>query len=288
MSKDDTFDKRAYYSEQYDARAMISDHARVFTRWQKASAHVRRSQAALLDIAYGESPGERLDFFPARQAGSPVLVFIHGGWWRSLDKSDFSFIAAPFTRAGFNVVLTNYTLAPEASIEAIVCQQLRALAWVYRNADAYDADPRQLVVAGHSAGAHLAAMMMAAQWPRYAADLPEDLIKAGILLSGLYDLEPLPFADFVNADLKLDKAAAQRLSPAWLPLSRPIPFITAAGGLESDEFKRQNALIGQVWSASHRSDIPLPTANHLTICDDLCDEAGALFQNSASLARNLV
>lgn len=281
-------DPRTYYSDQYNARAMIADHARIFTRWQKESAQVRRSQAGLLDIAYGESAGERLDFFPARLPGSPILVFIHGGWWRSLDKSDFSFVAAPFTRAGFNVILTNYTLAPMASIEEIVREQLRALAWVYRNAEAYDADRERLVVAGHSAGAHLAAMMMAAQWPRYAGDLPHDMIKAGILLSGLYDLAPLPHADFVNVDLKLDHHSARRLSPALLPQSHPIPFLTSVGGLESDEFKRQNALIVQEWRGAHRGDVPLPDAHHLSICDEFCREESDLFRNSAMLIGNLV
>lgn len=285
MEKDD---RTAYYTEQYDARAMIADHPRIFTRWQKESRRVRRSQAALLDIAYGDSPGERLDFFPARAAGAPLLVFIHGGWWRSLDKSDFSFVAPAYTEAGFNVVLTNYTLAPEASIEDIVRQQLRALAWLYRNAEGYDADAGRIVLTGHSAGAHLAAMLMAAQWPHYAPDLPADLIKAGILLSGLYDLEPLPYADFVNVDLRLTPDAARRVSPALLPQAHPVPFLTAVGGLESDEFRRQTALIRQLWPAGHRAEIPLPDANHLTACDAFADASSPLCKATIQLVKSLV
>lgn len=256
-----------YYSQQYNARAMIPDHPYIFTRWLKDSAQARRTHAALFDLTYGEASGERLDFFPTSRSDAPLLVFIHGGWWRSLDKSDFSFIAPAYTRAGFNVALTNYTLAPEASITEIVMQQLRALAWLYRNAEKYDFDPRRIVVAGHSAGAHLAAMMMAAVWPVFAPDLPIDLVKGGILLSGVYDLEPVRHADFVNVDLKLTAGDIAPLSPAGMPQAHAAPFLTAFGGLESDEFKRQTGLIIDTWKANHVADVAMPHANHLTICD---------------------
>ncbi|MES2106907.1 MAG: alpha/beta hydrolase [Pseudomonadota bacterium] len=267
-----------YYGQQYNARAGIPDHPYIFTRWLKQSALVRRTNAGLYDLMYGDVTGERLDIFPTRTAGGPLLVFIHGGWWRSLDKFDFSMIAPAFTSAGINVALTNYTLAPGARIEEIVQQQLRAVAWLYRNVEKYDIDPQRIVIAGHSAGAHLAAMMMAAQWPTYAGDLPADMIKAGVLLSGLYDLTPVPHAEFVNIDLKLTQERAIALSPGFMPQSHAIPFITAVGGLESDEFKRQNSLIASAWQTRHRADIPLPEANHLTICDALADGNSPLFK----------
>jgi arylformamidase len=259
--------KAEYYSQQYNARASIPEHPHIFTRWLKDSAQARRTHAALFDLAYGEASGERLDFFPTNRSDAPLLVFIHGGWWRSLDKSDFSFIAPAYTRAGFNVALTNYTLAPHASLAEIVQQQLRALAWLYRNAEKYDFDPNRIVVAGHSAGAHLSAMMMAALWPVFGEDLPPNLVKAGILLSGIYDLEPVRHADFVNIDLRLGAEDVTPLSPAGMPQSHPTPFITAYGGRESDEFRRQTELLVQSWQAGHRETVPLPDINHLTICD---------------------
>ncbi|WP_394780312.1 alpha/beta hydrolase [Undibacterium sp.] len=276
-----------YYGQQYNARAGIPDHPYIFTRWVNQSSLVRRTNAGLYDLMYGDRTGERLDLFPTRTPGGPLLVFIHGGWWRSLDKSDFSMIAPAFTAAGINVALTNYTLAPGASIEEIVQQQLRALAWLYRNVEKYDIDPQRIVVAGHSAGAHLAAMMMAAQWPTYAADLPADMIKAGVLASGLYDLTPVPHAEFVNVDLKLTNESAVRLSPGFMPQSHNTPFITAVGGLESDEFKRQTGLIASAWKAQHRADIPLPEANHLTICDALTDKDSALFKEMVELVASV-
>jgi len=279
--------KAEYYAQQYNARAAIPDHPYIFTRWLKDSAHVRRTHAALFDLPYGEASGERLDFFPTNRSDAPLLVFIHGGWWRSLDKSDFSFIAPAYTGAGINVALTNYTLAPEASIADIVLQQLRALAWLYRNAEKYDFDPRRIVVAGHSAGAHLSAMMMAAVWPAFGPDLPPDLVKAGILLSGIYDLEPVRHAEFVNVDLKLGAAAIPPLSPAWMPQSHPAPFVTAYGGLESEEFMRQTELIVRSWQPSHRKDVALPDVNHLTICDAFASPDQPLFAASVDLIAGL-
>ena len=282
-SPDASVSKADYYTRQYNARAEIPDHPQLFSRWQNDSALVRRTHAGLLDIPFGSTSGERLDFYPALKPGAPLLVFIHGGWWRSLDKSDFTFIVPGYRDAGFNVALTNYTLAPKASIEEITRQQLRALAWLYRNAARYDFDPERIVVAGHSAGGHLAAMMMAARWPDFGRDLPANLVKAGILMSGLYDLDPIRYADFVNVDLKIDETNALRLSPGYMPLPHQIPFITSVGDRESDEFKRQTALIAHQWHSSHRGEIPLREVNHLTICDVFASRGHPLFERTCQL-----
>jgi arylformamidase len=144
-----------YYSEQYNARASIPEHPYIFTRWVEQSAQVRRRHAGLFDLMYGESAGERLDLFPTRVTNAPLLVFIHGGWWRSLDKSDFSSLAPVYTNAGINVAMLNYSLAPEVRIEEIVQQQLRALTWLYKNAERYEIDAERIILVGHSAGAQI-------------------------------------------------------------------------------------------------------------------------------------
>ena len=275
--------RTAYYNTQYNARAGIADHQQIFARWAHASEKARAAGTGIFDLAYGESPGERLDFFPAGQPGGPLLVFIHGGWWRSLDKSDFSFIAPAFNAVGINVALTNYTLAPAADIEEITLQQVRALAWLFRNGQRYGADVGRIVVAGHSAGAHLTAMMMAAQWPAFETDLPPDLVKAGVVFSGLYDLVPVQHADFVNEDLRLTPERVGSLSPACMNQAHLTPFITAVGGQESDEFRRQNGLLAAAWRLSHIGDIPMPQANHLTICDALAAPGLPLFDATCRL-----
>ncbi len=285
--KHPTARERQYYSQQYNARASIPDHPHIFTRWQRDSALVRRTHAGLLDLPFGNAPGERLDFYPAPTPNAPLLVFIHGGWWRSLDKSDFTFIVPAYLQRGFNIALTNYTLAPLASIEEITRQQLRALAWLYHKAAEYEFDRERIVIAGHSAGGHLAAMMLAAQWPQWSDNLPIDLVKAGVLLSALTDLDVIRHVDFVAQDLKLSEDSIPRLSPALMPQAHPAPFITAVGDLESDEFKRQNALIIHRWESNHRKDVRLTDINHLTICDAFGNPEHPLFEATCELVNSL-
>jgi arylformamidase len=277
-----------FYEQQYNARASIPDPPHIFQRWATTSEVVRRTMRCSLDLAYGTAAGERLDFFPCGQPDAPLLVFIHGGWWRSLDKSDFSFIAPAFTRAGIDVAITNYTLAPTATIEQITLQQIQAVAWLYRHAADHGFDRKRIVLAGHSAGAHLAAMLMATLWSQVGLDLPTDLIKGGILLSGLYDLAPVMHAQFVNGDLNLTATRCRTLSPARLPQSHRTPFFTAVGGRESNEFKRQNALIGRHWKKAHTGDILLPEDNHLTICDALSASHNALCTTAIALLKMVV
>jgi acetyl esterase/lipase len=173
-----------YCEREYNARAMIPDHPRIFADWAERGAATRRQRAGLLDLPYGEAAAERLDLFPTRRESAPLLVYIHGGYWRSLDKSDFSWVAPPFVDHGIAVAVVNYGLAPGTPIEEMVRQMLRALAWLYRKADDLGFDPQRMHVAGHSAGGHLAAMMLAALWPRYDEDLPEDLVKGVLGVSG--------------------------------------------------------------------------------------------------------
>lgn len=277
--------REAFYEREYNARAAIPEHPRIFARWAEQGAMARRLRACLIDLPYGETPAERLDYFPTRQDAAPLLIFIHGGYWRSLDKSDFAWLAPPFVQHGIALALLNYGLAPQSTIEDMVRQQLRALAWLYRNGDRLGFDPERIVVAGHSAGAHLAVMMMAALWPAYEADLPRSLVKGGLALSGIYDLAPLVQAPFVNVDLKLDARRANMLSPAFMPPATKAPLITAVGGLESSEFHRQTALMGRAWKDVLVRSVPMPGTNHLTVVDELANPASPLFDAALELVR---
>ncbi|RPH63844.1 MAG: alpha/beta hydrolase, partial [Burkholderiales bacterium] len=209
----------AWLDRQYNARAAIADSAAILQRWADEAASVRRRSAGLYDIAYGPTPAERLDLFPAAAPGAPLFVFMHGGYWRSLDKSDFSWVAPPLVAAGVSVAIPNYALAPSVGIETIVRQMLAAHAWLYRNAERYDLDRARIVTGGHSAGGHLAAMMLCAQWPRWCDDLPDLLVRAGLSISGLHDLRPVAAAPFLNDALRLGNAGAWRLSPMSMPPS---------------------------------------------------------------------
>ena len=268
----------AYYDRQYNARAMIRDHSRIFERWKTRSREARAHLPCRLDIPYGATPAETLDIFPSEGKSEALLVFIHGGYWRSLDKGDFSYLAPALNRCGVTLALPNYALCPKVGIEDIVKQTLLAIAWLWHYGARYGVNPGRLYVAGHSAGGHLTAMMLAARWTAYMPALPYNLVKGGLAISGIYDLEPLAHAPFVNQDLRLDQAMARRLSPVAIPPATTAPLYTAVGGEESDEFKRQNALIARTWRYAFAGDIPMPGHNHLTVVEELANPGSALFK----------
>ncbi len=267
----------AFFSREYNNRELFPDHPRHFARWTESSAHARSTMSCHLDLAYGSSPGETLDIFPARQGDGSALLFIHGGYWRSLDKKDFSYLAPAWVDAGVSLVVVNYDLCPKVTIERIVQQMLAASAWLYGNAERYGMDEEHLFVSGHSAGGHLAAMMLAALWPSYERALPPDLYKGALAVSGVYDLRPLLQVDWLSGDLRLDEESAFSLSPAFVAPATRAPLFLAVGGLESSEFKRQNALLAQRWKAVLGGDVAMPGKDHFTVIDGLADPASALF-----------
>ena len=266
-----------FLSREYNNRELFPDHPRHFARWTESSARARSTMTCHVDIAYGSSPGETLDIFPARKGDGSVLLFIHGGYWRSLDKKDFSFLAPALVDAGVSLVVVNYELCPKVTIERIVQQMLAASAWLYRNAERYGMDEERLFACGHSAGGHLAAMLLAALWPVVDRSLPKDLVKGALAVSGVYDLRPLTQVGWLNGDLRLDEESAFKLSPAFLPPATRAPLYLAVGGLESSEFKRQNALLAQRWKAVLGGDVAMPGSDHFTVIDGLADPANALF-----------
>jgi arylformamidase len=273
----------AWLDVQYNNRARIPEHAAIFEGWRQASALAREKSLCHTDIAYGTEPGETLDVFTAARADAPVLVFIHGGWWRSLDKRDHSFIAPAFTQAGAMVVVPNYTLCPAVTIEAITLQMVRALAWVYRHAARYGGDPKRIVVAGHSAGGHLAAMLLSCRWQGVASDLPARLMPSALSISGVFDLEPVRRTPFLQADLRLTRASARRLSPVHFPPPAG-RLLTTVGADESAEFLRQNRLIQGAWGTRA---VPvceaIPGTHHLNVLHALADPTARLHQLALAL-----
>ena len=275
----------AWLDSMYNNRALVPDFPAYLERWVQTSNAVKNSQPCTLDVAYGSSPGEKLDVFPSAAKNAPVVVFIHGGYWRSLDKSDHSFIAPAFTKQGACVVVPNYDLCPAVTIPEITMQMVRALAWVYRNIALHGGNPNRITVMGHSAGGHLTAMMLACVWKAYAADLPADLVKNALSISGLYDLEPLRYAPNVKDSLKLTPAQVRKASPALLPAPRKGLLYSVAGGSESAEFLRHNQLIQKAWG---KKTVPvceeLLGLNHFSVLDALVDSTHRLHQ----LAQQLV
>jgi arylformamidase len=272
-----------YFNRQYNNRAMVPGHELLHAKRVAESLRIRASGIGLLDLAFGSSPNEQLDLFPAASRGRPLLVFIHGGYWRSRSKSEYAWLAPPYLAHDLNLALIDYDLAPAVSVDTIVLQTLRALEWLWRAADQYGYDASRIFLCGHSAGGHLTAMAMSALWPAWDPDLPADLVKGGVAISGIYDLAPLVQASFVNDDLKLTDASAQRLSPAWMPPAAKAQLITCVGGDESVEFRRQNALLATRWKHALIADVPAPGRNHFTVLDALADPDHALFKNTLAM-----
>ena len=279
-----------WLDSQYNNRALVPDHERHLVQWAEASEEAREVHANHSDIAYGGTGMEKLDVFPATanamkgKNGAPVVVFIHGGYWRSLDKSDHSFIAPAFTNQGACVVVPNYALCPAVTIPQIVMQMVKALAWVYRNIHRYGGDKTRITVIGHSAGGHLAAMLLACVWPVYAKDLPRDVVKNAMSISGLYDLEPLQHTPFLQDSLRLTAAQVQQASPAWM-LRPPQGILYAlAGAEESAEFLRHNRLIQTAWG---KKTVPVcetvPERNHFSVLENLTAPWERLHQLASQL-----
>jgi len=259
---------------QYNNRARIPEHPEILREWTDRSAEARARLPCALDLVYGSDPSERLDVFTPRAQGAPVLVYVHGGYWRALDKRDQSFVAAPFVDAGAMVVLPNYALCPAVSIEQIVLQLVQALAWVWRNAAAHGGDPTRIVVAGHSAGGHLATLMLACDWHAVAPDLPGDLVKSALSVSGVFELEPLRHAPFLAPDLNLDAASALRLSPAAMPAPARGRLVAVVGGDESEEFLRQNERIAEAWGPDVVTVCErVPGRHHMNVLHALAEPA---------------
>jgi arylformamidase len=277
----------AWCDAQYNNRARIPNFAEVIARWQKGSELARAEMPCVLDLAYGSDPAERLDVFspaPGSAAGTaPVLIFLHGGYWRALDKSDHSFLAPALVSSGALVVVPNYSLCPAVGIADIALQMTRVVAWVHQHAAEYGGDPDRVAVMGHSAGGHLSAMLLCCDWSRVDASLPACPLLGALSMSGLHDLAPLRHAPFLRDELRLSTADVQRLSPARFPAPER-PLLAVVGGGESEEFLRQNRLIEDAWG---KAAVPVcesvPGADHLTVLHGLADPAHRVHQLALSL-----
>lgn len=259
-----------WLERMYNNLMRVPDHGDYFARWTAQSAQVRASLPCTLDVAYGEAPRERLDAFAAPRRRAPLVVFVHGGYWKAMDKSQHSFIAGALHDMGAAAVLPNYTLCPQTSIPQITLQVARAVAWAWRHADALNADARRLTVIGHSAGGQLAAMMLACAWDVLDPGLPPRVVRSAMGLSGLYDLQPLMHTPSLQERLRLTPDQVRHASPARLPAPMHGRLLAVVGGAESGEYLRLNRLIQQAWGRQRVPQaVALPGLNHFSIVDAL-------------------
>ena len=238
------------------------------------------------DLAYGSGPDETLDLFPVSgKPDAPLLVFIHGGYWRALHSQDSVFMAQQFTSQGVAVAAINYTLAPQATLAHILNQCQRAVTWLLKDAAPHGIAPRRTFLAGSSAGAHLAAMLLAPAW-QADSQLPPQSLQGGVLLSGLYDLEPVQRC-VPNTWLNLSVKEAKTLSPIYQLPDRRVPLYVAVAEQDTDEFKRQSKVFASACSAQGNRVMWHEAAqrNHFNIVLDWMNPQSDLFQSSMALIR---
>lgn len=221
---------------QYNNRAAVPDFADVVAAWQRDSETARTQPNCRLDLAYGDGERAKLDIFGTDRESAPVLVFIHGGYWQALDKSVFSCVAPHYVKAGITVALIGYPLCPQVKMGDIVAHCSEALLWLSKNIGDYGGDPARIFLSGHSAGGHLTALLAATDWA--ARGGPADLLKGGIPLSGLYELEPIRLS-YLNEALHLTPEEVAVHSPSEQAQAPSCPLLLAVGGAETDEFRRQ-------------------------------------------------
>jgi arylformamidase len=272
-----------FVEREYNLRAAFPDHPQWFARWAADSAAARAGLEGYVDLRYGDGPKQTLDLFPAKVARA-TLLFIHGGYWRALDKSEHSFVAPPLVAQGIGVAVINYDLCPDVDIATIVAQCREAVAWLRRNAPRWKLATERFIVAGHSAGGHLTAMLLATDWPTLG--LRPDAVTAGVAISGVFDLEPLVQVSF-NADLKLDATEARALSPIRMRPRVGVPMLIAAGADETSEFIRQSRLLWERWpecrpSGSH-GPLFVSGRHHFSVLSDLGDPASTLVRQALAL-----
>ena len=273
------------YEVEYDNRARVPEHPAIFARWQREAAAFRAAaRDAEMGLRYGPGPRQTVDLFPAKDddVQTPLALFIHGGWWRSLEPAMFSHLAAGPNARGVTVALAGYELCPQVSIAQIIEQMRGACLWLWRQ------QRKLIVVYGHSAGGHLAACLLAQDWKALAADAPADLVPAAYAISGVFDLSPLTQVS-MNQDLRLDDAEARRVSPLHWQVPAGRTFDAVVGGIESSEFLRQSKIIADGWGArgvATRYE-EIAGANHFTAIDPLSDPASAMTARVAELARRV-
>lgn len=281
-------DQNIDYAEEYDNSARVENSDELIEQYIADAAIYRAQQyeIAELDLSYGPSERNVLDmFWPDSKAGQektcPIVMFIHGGYWQRMDKSTFSHLAAGLNSKGIAVAMPSYTLCPRIKIDGIIQEMQRACLVLHKTYE------QKITVVGHSAGGHLAACMLATDWEALHPDLPDDVVTAGMGLSGLYDLMPLLLTP-VNDAVQMDEQQALAASPIrWMPEAMQ-RFEAWVGKEESSEFHRQSRELSQRWSmlGTPTNYVSVPGANHFTIVDDLVSTKSEMVDKILELVKN--
>lgn len=266
---------------QYEHRNYIPDTEDFIAAQAAESERVRAVTAGRFDVAYGPGGDELLDIYLAKADGpapapAPIIVYFHGGRWAMGSKTSNCESAAIYVAAGAHFVSVNFSLLPDVTMDTLIGQCRDAIAWLWNNAATFGGDRERLFVHGKSSGAHVAAMMAVTDW-NAGYGLPADLVKGSLLVSGMYDLEPVRLT-FRNEWLKLDEQAASRNSPILHVPENGCPLILGVGSLETAEFRRQPRAFAEAWRAKGNDCrlVDLQGRHHFTVNVEMTDPASTL------------
>ena len=263
------------HSRQMMPRIAVPDHERWLADDLVLSDGVKERISLHRDQRYGAGPRQVADLFPASRPGAPIVLFFHGGFWRALSKDHLGFVAGPLSQVGAAAVLPGYDLCPSVTLRTVVTEAKQALLWTRQQAARLNGDPDRIYVAGNSAGAHLAAMMMAEDWTRHG--LARAPIAGAILVTGIYDLRAILRIQ-VNEDVRLAPEELPALSPQFLPLQCPVPTIVAVGGAEPPLWIEQSRRFAAKLSAAGADTrlMEIPGLHHFSITQSLSDSTAPL------------
>jgi len=267
---------------QYNPRVSVPEFPELARIRAAQALKVRARARSWLDVPYGQSARERLDIYAGNRSGGPVLVYIHGGYWRSGSKEDNCNFVPTFTGRGATVVLVEYDLCPQVTVTDIVRQTRASIAWVYKNIARYEGDPSKIFISGHSAGGHLTAMALAHDWERDG--LPADLIKGAVATSGVYDLE-MVMRISVQEQVRMGPEVARQQSPFLNPPRVKCPLLIAVGSDEPPGWQQMsedyfNYCKQQGMKVEYLTE---PGANHYTLTEHLLDDSRPLTQAMVKL-----
>jgi arylformamidase len=264
------------YEVEYNNRARVPEHPSLMAGWVRDAAAYRERHTPR-SIPYGTGARNTIDFFAGADKG-PIVVFIHGGYWQAFDGSFFSHFAGGLNAHGISVAVPSYDLCPDVTIDQIIQQMRMASRELARLG-------RPLVISGHSAGGHLAACLLATDWPAFDASLPRDLVRAAYSISGLFDLGPM-LKTYINNAMRLDEATARDASPLFWTAPRRGSLDAVVGGNESAEYFRQSQGIVDAWGAAGLATrfAAVPDTNHFTVIAPLADPDSPMVARLRELA----
>jgi arylformamidase len=269
------------YEVEYNNSRRVPDAGALAERWEVASAAYRDTARAELDLRYGPSDRQRYDVFFA-DSDAPLVVYVHGGYWQGGDRRLYSFLAEGLNANGLTLAVPSYSLCPTVSVLDIVGELRAFVAVLWKRTRVHP------LVVGHSAGGHLTAAMVATDW-RDVPDVPDDLVRGGVAISGIFDLQPL-VSTSINGALGLDLESARDASPRFWPPPPSRRALTAAvGAAESSEFLRQSREIVESWGAAglETEYLEVPGTNHFTIVDGLTQPRSPLFERVSAMAQRV-